>query len=274
VRQFDAGAVVLEARHNRVLGISSSRNASFGAVVFGSARSLVRNSSFSRNLAPEGDGIGLYGSRHVRILDNAIRHNPEPGIHVALDSTHNLIKGNAFSRNSDFGILMEADRNRVRRNRFARNGAAINVSPGSRNVIARNRAFRDGTAISVEEGRRNVIARNIVRRPRGTGIYLGLKNPPIGGARNVVRGNRVSGSGQDAFLVHETDNHSLLERNVAVLAGDDGFDIESRSTKLARNRALRNSDLGIEAVRGVRDGGGNKASGNGDPRQCTHVACR
>jgi hypothetical protein len=26
-------------------------------------------------------------------------------------------------------------------------------------------------------------------------------------------------------------------------------------------------------VRGVIDGGGNKASGNGDPRQCTHIAC-
>jgi hypothetical protein len=32
--------------------------------------------------------------------------------------------------------------------------------------------------------------------------------------------------------------------------------------------------MGIEAVRGVIDGGGNKASGNGDPRQCKHITCR
>jgi hypothetical protein len=32
-------------------------------------------------------------------------------------------------------------------------------------------------------------------------------------------------------------------------------------------------DLGIEAVRGVIDGGGNKASGNGDLRQCTNIVC-
>jgi len=37
---------------------------------------------------------------------------------------------------------------------------------------------------------------------------------------------------------------------------------------------VHNDDLGIDSVRGVIDGGGNKASGNGDPRQCTHIACR
>jgi parallel beta-helix repeat protein len=36
---------------------------------------------------------------------------------------------------------------------------------------------------------------------------------------------------------------------------------------------VRNADLGIEAVRGVIDGGGNRASGNGHGPQCRHVAC-
>ena len=31
--------------------------------------------------------------------------------------------------------------------------------------------------------------------------------------------------------------------------------------------------LGIEAVAGVTDGGGNKAAGNGNPLQCTNVRC-
>jgi hypothetical protein len=65
-----------------------------------------------------------------------------------------------------------------------------------------------------------------------------------------------------------------LKRNVAAGARGDGFDVESRSAKLTKNRAMRNRDLGIEAVQGVIDRGGNKASGNGDPRQCTHVVCR
>jgi hypothetical protein len=57
-------------------------------------------------------------------------------------------------------------------------------------------------------------------------------------------------------------------------AKDHGVDVNSPKTKLTRNVARRNGDLGIAAVRGVIDGGGNKASGNGDPRQCTHVVCR
>ena len=56
-------------------------------------------------------------------------------------------------------------------------------------------------------------------------------------------------------------------------AGDDGIDVESASTTIAGNLAVRNHDLGIEAVAGVTDGGGNKAFANGDSRQCTHVTC-
>lgn len=42
---------------------------------------------------------------------------------------------------------------------------------------------------------------------------------------------------------------------------------------LTANGADRNRDLGIEAVEQVKDGGGNRARGNGDPRQCVGVAC-
>jgi hypothetical protein len=37
---------------------------------------------------------------------------------------------------------------------------------------------------------------------------------------------------------------------------------------------LRNGDLGIEAVPGVIDGGGNHAHGNGNPGQCTNISCK
>ncbi len=45
-------------------------------------------------------------------------------------------------------------------------------------------------------------------------------------------------------------------------------------TTIARNKANNNADLGIEAVPGVTDGGGNKASGNGNPAQCVNVQCK
>jgi parallel beta-helix repeat protein len=274
VREFGFGVSVGRARHARVVRISSSRNLLFGIFVAESARSLVRDSTGSHNLDPEGDGMGLFGSHHVRILHNSFRHNAQPGIHVE-DSTHNLIKRNAIARNSDMGILMQGDRNQVRRNRCAGNGVAcIIVGPGSRNVIARNHLVGGGDGIGIEEGRGNLVARNVVDGARGDGIYLGLLNPPIGGVATVVRRNVVIGSGKDAFAVRENDHRSVLAFNVAKEAGDDGFDIESRSVTLRENRAARNGDLGIEGVRGINDGGGNVARRNGDPRQCTHISCR
>jgi parallel beta-helix repeat protein len=271
IRDFAFGPEVASARHVRLLDISSTRQTFFGALFFRSARSVVRSGSFSRNIAPEGDGIGVFSSDHLRILHNEIRRNPGPGVHVG-DSAENLIKGNSFSRNGPGITLEEANRNQVQRNHLSRRGGIL-VAPGDRNVIASNRVSRAQDSIAIEKGRGNLVAGNLVVGSHGDGIRLGIRRPSIGGANNVVRRNRVRGSADDGFHVYEKDDHSILRRNLATGAGDDGFDIEGRRSKLTRNRALRNHDLGIEAVRGVIDGGGNEASGNGDPRQCRRIAC-
>jgi parallel beta-helix repeat protein len=270
VREFGIGAVAAKASHTRLLGISSSRNGGAGLGFDHVARSLLKNSSGSRNGA-----VGSFlveGSHHVRILDSSFRHDGDHGILVA-DSIHNHIKGNLVAGNQAGITLEDADRNQVRGNRFGRNRESVLIGPGSRNVIARNRVSRTLAGIGIDKGRGNLVARNVVVHARRAGIRLGLQHPFIGGARNVVRRNVVRDSRVDGFLVGAKDRHSLLKRNVAKGAGDDGFDIESRTAKLTKNRAVRNHDLGIEAVRGVNDGGGNVARHNGDPRQCTHIAC-
>src|SRR5918996_6357519 len=186
IGEFAVGAFVGRARLNRVVSVSSSRNVFFGFVVAESARSVIRNSSGSGNLAPDGDGMGLFGSHDVRIVDNSFRHNPDnPGIHVG-DSNNNVIRGNLISRSAP-GILMEGNRNQVRRNRCVRNGICILVGRGNKNVIARNRARRGGDGIAIENGRGNVIASNVVVDAHKTGIYLGLNQPPTGGDHNLVR---------------------------------------------------------------------------------------
>lgn len=90
----------------------------------------------------------------------------------------------------------------------------------------------------------------MIVRTRAAGIRLGIDRPPIGGVKTVVRRNLVRGGGDDAFRVARGDRLSLLRGNIARNARDDGSDVESRSTKLTSNRAVRNADLGIEAVRG------------------------
>jgi parallel beta-helix repeat protein len=271
VRDFASGVLVGRARRNRVLNVSSTRNQFFGFVIAESTRSLVRGSSGDDNPGPDGDGIGIFASRHMRIVNNSFRRN-DLGMHVD-HSTDTTIKGNRIARNAHMGILMEADRNEVRGNHCTRNTDCIVVGPGSRNVIVGNRASRDSTGIAIEKGRGNIVARNSVLRPRHDGIRLGWVDPPIGGVETVIQGNVVRGSGRDAFVVSPYDRHSVLRGNLAIAAGDDGFDIGSRLAELRRNRALRNSDLGIEAVQGALDAGGNTARHNGDPRQCTHIPC-
>jgi hypothetical protein len=89
----------------------------------------------------------------------------------------------------------------------------------------------------------------------------------------VIRGNRLRRADHDGVLVDLTAERTLLRHNSARHSHDDGFDVNDPTTKLSRNRADRNGDLGIEAVRGVNDGGGNRARGNGDKRQCVNVKC-
>jgi large repetitive protein len=271
VRDFATGVAVGGARNVRLARLASSGNAFFGYLLFDVSHSVIRDSSGSDNPAPDGDGMGVFASHGIRIVDNSFSRNGL-GIHVE-DSTNNLIRENVISDNEQPGIFMQADRNEMRRNTCHRNGICILVGPGSRNVIARNQARGDMGGIAVEKGRHNVIARNVVVRVDGTGIFLGVPEFPAGGGSNVVRSNVVKGSGGDAFQVNRKDDHSVLNHNVARRAGGDGVDVRNDSARLMNNRAFGNADLGIRAVQGVIDGGGNRASGNGDPRQCVNIAC-
>jgi parallel beta-helix repeat protein len=285
VRQFLVGVWGLRASHNRLLDISSSGNECCGLGFFRGTRSLVRNSSGNGG----GDnGMFLIASHHVRVLHNSFRHNRDLGIFVGVKdkgfkSTHNLIKGNLFSHNRFYGIVLESSAHtRVRRNRSVRDGTGVIVAlRAHRNVIARNRIVHptdarggDGQGIEVPRGAHNVIARNSIRDTSQNAIAVGGFGFAAQGVGNVVRRNQIRGAGEDGVKVGEATERTLLRGNRVRRSRDDGLDVNNPKTKLTRNDARRNGDLGIEAVRGVIDGGGNKASGNGDLRQCTNIVCR
>ena len=275
VREFAQGVLFGtasgRARGNRVLGVSATRNQFTGLGIFSQVRGLVRNSSGDGSLDRQGSGLALGDSNHVRILNNSFRHNAHLGI-VTFESSRNLIKGNRFVRNADEGILMEGGaRFQIRRNSFVQDD--ITLGPGSRNVISHNRISRPHDGIRIEDVHENLVLFNVVVDARHVGITLGIHDPFIGGARNVVGGNIVKRSRVDGIVVVKKDHGSLLTENIVIGSGDDGFDVDSPTTTLTGNRARRNGDLGIEAVFGVIDSGANRAGGNGDPRQCLNVTC-
>jgi parallel beta-helix repeat protein len=284
IRQFEEGLQAIGTRDIRLFGLATSQN-HFGINVAAAVRVLIRDCSANHSgregvglLLSEASGPGIEhdgSARHVRVVNSSFRHNGD-GIR-SLGTKDSVIKGNLISDNRATGIDWDwgSSRDRLIRNRIVRNETGVVVN-GDRNVIAGNRVShsrRDG--VSIVEGRGNVLARNVIAGA-ATGIEIhGEFEPGRGGAMHtVIRGNRLRQADHDGLLVKVTAEHTLLRHNSARRSEDDGFDVNDPTTKLSRNRAVRNGDLGIEAVRRVNDAGGNTARHNGDRRQCRHVACK
>jgi parallel beta-helix repeat protein len=170
---------------------------------------------------------------------------------VLFESHNNRIANNTLSGNGDLGlILYDSDRNHISYNRLRRNPEGGMIIDGDGNVFARNRLIRNGGGILISE--------------------ITDRDPAVG---NVLRRNYVRDSRADGISVDPVPKRTLLSRNHVFGAGTSGIKVGSPSTTLTRNEARRNGKLGIYAVPGVTDGGGNRASGNGDPRQCVNVKC-
>ena len=123
----------------------------------------------------------------------------------------------------------------------------------------------------------NVVSDNSVSRTQQDGIRIADLDPADPGNpvpnRTAVCGNVVRDAGADGVRVDAATEGTVLERNHAFGDGDDGIQVDSASASLTSNSAFFNHDLGIEAVPGVTDGGGNRAHGNGNPAQCSGIAC-
>jgi hypothetical protein len=117
---------------------------------------------------------------------------------------------------------------------------------GRYNQIVGNRLVESSIGITTFGSRTvgNVVRQNVVRRPERGGIY-----------------------------VDAVPEQTVFKRNHVFRADASGIFVGSPGTRVTGNEARNNGRLGIKAVEGVIDGGGNRASGNGDPRQCVNIEC-
>lgn len=271
------GVAVLDSANIQVDGNASSASAA-GVLVALSRDIRVEGNSSARH----GAGIAVNRSNHVRIAGNTASGNGV-GIEITDQSDHNSIEENLVTGNSFAGILAVADDTRVNRNRAINNGNGIIIF-GSRNSVTGNQIVDAvdcpegcGFGISLEGGAGNLIERNVVYRTSADAIRITAFEPDVPTVDTVVRDNTVVSAAVDGFAVategEGTVGNTLMQRNFATGSGDDGFDIRNVATTLDSNLAVRNGDLGFEALPGVIDGGGNKASGNGNPMQCAGVTC-
>jgi hypothetical protein len=206
-----------------------------------------------RNVNVQGLGVG---AAFVGGADNEIRHSKLQGaLNGALRATGSprlvLADSDVEALFFDAGALIQSDDARIVRNRFL-------PIPGL--------DYEDRLPALKLTGNRAHIGRNQVSGVWSSGFVLS-------GSDNVVVDNKLSGLFGDGIFVSPFSARTLLRGNLVDGMADDGFDVQSPSTRLGANSATGNGDWGIDAVPGVTDLGGNTASGNGQAAQCRNVAC-
>jgi parallel beta-helix repeat protein len=219
---------------------------------------------------PSGDILPSADGNTVRSL--TISGN---GVAIVLAKTvHNVIRKNQLVDNR-FGIFVGGDRfvftgdTLITKNVISTTvGAAITTDrTQDETYVIRNRISIPPGPAGIGAGFGSIhIERNWISGG-DWGMYLGRGAGPV--IKNHVSNARIDGIYTDLWRGSE------LVGNVATNNGDDGIEISAETgVVLTRNTANDNGDFGIEAVPGVSDGGGNKASGNGNPLQCLNVFCR
>jgi parallel beta-helix repeat protein len=304
------GSNLLLNNHNRIVGNETYGNGCGAGISLNSAdgNRVARNRSHDNH-----SGIDVCCSPNNVIEDNVVANNSDTGIAIYFGNhSHNVVRRNSVSGNGD-GIfvgfaegsqddvvadnhsynntngaitLEDATGNQIAGNRLDHSAFGVLVF-GDANVIARNQvtdiancpdpASPCGVGIGIAAGDGNVVQGNSVARALVDGIAVVAFDPGSTTTGTVVRANLVRAAGRDDYSVgalgEGTVTRTLLSDDLALGAADDGFDVHLPGTTLRRDLAFHNGDLGIEAVAGTLDGGGNKAHGNGNPAQCAGVSC-
>jgi parallel beta-helix repeat protein len=251
------GIAVVDGDNSSIKGnrVTDTQQAGNGIFLIVSNNCVLQGNSISGN---EENGIAMFdSSNNNRIEGNSLSDNLE-GVLVAPGSGHELIKNNSASGGDDGVLLIETDHNVVTGNTLGHSRlTGVAVVSADDNQIASNSIAANGDG---SEG--------------GIHVLADPEIPTDTSDRNLLSGNTLVGNTGDGILVDPGQTKTLIDKNRADSNSDDGIDVDEPDTTVRMNTANSNADLGIEAVAGVRDGGGNKARGNGNPAQCTNVACK
>jgi large repetitive protein len=276
--------------HNRVTNLKDEEGGAVNLVTGGNNR--VEHNSLVGN---RGDGVDLFFDSNLNRIEHNTITDGGGGIHVLGPASNNGIKHNAIDRMQFGGIVVESadfapgapTGNEIARNTVASAADGIILFEAEAAGVTRNTVIGAGTfgdpasvgfGIVLDGVSHSLVNRNSVIDARGPAISVGAapgENPsaltPMG---NVLSRNAANSNDADGIRVIAVAQDTLLERNTANGNGADGIHVQSSGTTITRNTANDNADLGIEAVPGVIDGGGNRASGNGNPLQCLNVVCK
>jgi parallel beta-helix repeat protein len=280
VRGFAEGVFALEARDIAIRRITSTDEGHGGLLVDRGHGVTVADNVVRRC----GAGIIVTRSDQVRVRANRITDSAAGGIPV-FESQYVVITGNIVTTSrADMGIGLTrgSSHSAIIGNRISRSGAGIVLADGAaHNLVSRNLVRRSDSGVVVDVGTHdNDVVDNVIEDSAFEGIAV------VGSDRDLIRRNTVARSGRvdpaGGIVVIPWPDDPARASDRTVIAGNlafdnrgDGITVGAGQTGnvLRRNRARRNSGLGMNAAPGTIDGGGNSAQNNGDPRQCVGVVC-
>lgn len=273
---------------NRLDSLTVTASNGSGIAVYESNDNVVSHVNSSGNGT---SGIRALAADRNRFVDSTFAGNPVAGIEVVEGSNHNRLTGNVVTGSGEVGIGIDlSDDNLISGNRADGNVNGIGYNSNRTqivdNLITHTIGCDDGCGAGIDGsgGADVLIERNRIIGSRLEGIRL-TEFEAVGGfpvTGNIVRNNLVHDAGTDGIALqtytsdisgHGTLAGNRVEANLVTGSGHDGINVGRPANTISRNITLRNGALGIEAVPGTIDGGGNHAFGNGDPRDCLRVAC-
>jgi parallel beta-helix repeat protein len=220
------------------------RNFTSGVLLGGSDHSTVRDLTVSDTESIVAEGIFLSRSPYA-VVERVTTDHAFEGI-VIWDGSHHAHVDNISVSRSDYGISVSFNSGYalIEKSVVSRSGEAVEVRDIPGVTVIKNHLVQNGIGVQADNSPSLVLEKNDVTESFGDGIVVG-QSP---GA--LLSENRVDRNGRDGIHVYEA------------------------ATTITKNTANDNGEYGIEAVPGVIDGGGNRASGNGNPLQCLYVQCK
>ena len=219
-----------------------------------------------------GTSAGVRVARHTGVeVTNGVIDGFHRGL-VLDEADGNHIWSLTLRNNVRQGITVAgSDANLIEKNSILDNdGDAIRLGLSDGNIVRKNVAVGNVFGIGVADGSDgNLVEKNSVSATDAFGIAVFSTSTDNRVEKNSVLGTRLG----DGIVVAADSSGTRITKNVANGNADDGIDVDDPATTVTENTANDNADLGIEAVPGTTDGGGNRASGNGNPAQCTGVSC-
>jgi parallel beta-helix repeat protein len=248
VQEFAVGIGLDDADRNRLQGLTVRANAGRGVNALNGSD---QNDFKAVHSTGNATGIAFTASTGSVVRHSSISDNQVTGV-LLFGASRNRIEGNRVAGNAGNGVVVVegSNENRVVGNAVAGGEAGLVVDTAERNLLALNRVTGSGDGVYLA-GNANTVAANLIDRSGGpcetcSGYGIGV----------------VSGEG------------NVLKANLVTRSAADGINVAAPATTIAFNAAARNGDYGIEAVPGVRDGGGNRAWANANAAQCAGVTCR